>query len=855
MDEQLLKYFSNDEFCAEVWKSKYGAKSEVTPDDMHKRMAKEFAKIRFKKDKSKSLEEWGLYFYLMFKDFHGIIPQGRVMSGLGVDDSYRSLSNCLRLPPPKDSYSSIMYVDTMLISAAKRGCGYGVGLSKLRPTGAVTTNAAHTSSGLTGFGNRYSNSTHEVGQKGRRGACLEDLDIRHPDSPYWAIVKLDKTLLTGANISFKIWNDFMEAMLKNEDYILRFPVDFDIKRVGKEFIELMKYNELTTWIAEDKFYLKKVKAKELWDASIHTVWSDGCPGLQFWERIINYDPASVYEKYQIDGTNACGEQPKAVGDTCRLLAYNLLKSVKNAFKKDAKIDYDILYQDSYEQLVLGDDLIDLEIIYVNRIIDKIKSDPEPEKEKAIELELWEMVLDMAKSGRRIGCGITALGDMIAAVGLKYDSKEALELVDSVMYTKMEAEYTATIDLAKKYGTFIGWDKYLQWEFDENDKPIKGKNDFYEFLLQTYPDLVLLECQYGRRNVNWSTIAPTGTLSIIAKIQNFPNVSSGCEPSFFPWYFRNKKVTDNEEFDYTDEVGIKWKTYPVIMGAFKAWMNVNSNELNVTGIKFENLSEEQLKSIFEKSPWFGATANEISWEKRVEMQSILQKYTTSAISSTVNLPSDAKEEIISDIYIAAWKAGLKGITCYRDTSKGGVLVNEKKNNEQFIYKSASKRPKEIDADLHIVSVKGIKYNVIVGLIDKNPYEIFAFKANEETIKNGNLKGKIVKSKKGHYNFLNCIEDNSIKELQVLAEKGEEQVLSRLCSGMLRHGAKPEFVMEQIDKCELEVVSFGKAISRILKKYVKEEDLIARALCSDCGSTNLRMQEGCLTCNQCGSSKCS
>jgi|694.fasta_scaffold00478_19 ribonucleoside-diphosphate reductase alpha chain len=835
-----LEYFKGDDFAAEVWKNKYAQEGEQTPSDMHLRMAKEFARVRFKKDQDKTLEEWVEYFFNVFENQDNI-PQGRVAAGLGVEGSYRSLSNCLRLPPPDDSYSSIMKTDTMLVSAAKRGCGYGVGLSKLRPKGAKTSNSSKTSTGILPFGERYSNSTKEVGQEGRRGACLEDLDIRHPESPEFATVKLDKTKLTGANISFKMWGDFLLAVKNDEDYILRFPCDIseeDLLGYDSSYEEiikngLIKYDKLYNGFVKNSYY-KKIRAKELWNSSIHTVWSDGCPGLQFWERVMNYDPASVYKKFSIDGTNACGEQPMAVNDTCRLLTQMLLGIVKNPFTSEASIDWDKLKYYSYIQMEIGDDLIDLEIEYIDKIINKIKSDPEDDSTKAIELELWTNVSDMAKSGRRVGGGITGLADMLAALNLKYDSDEALQVVEQVMRVKFETELEASIDLAIKYGTFEGWSAELE----------KNGNDWYTFVEQEFPEQWKRMQKYGRRFVNWSTIAPVGTKSITTKAINYFNVSSGCEPQFYLYFFRNKKAeNDGEPYDYIDEVGIRWKTFPIIMGAFKDYLSI---KYSITD--FDSLSKNELDNYYKESPWFGSTANDIDWKKRVEMQAVLQKYTTSAISSTINLPKDVKEEVISDIYMYAWEKGLKGITCYRDGSKGGVLVHEKKTDD-FKYSSATKRPKELPAELHILSVKGIKYGVIIGKFNDNPYELFAFELPDD-VKNG-CSGKVVKLKKGVYNFV-C-DDGTLKNLQIAALRKDEQVLTRLVSGMLRHGAKPQFIMEQIDKCELEVVSFGKAISRVLKKYCLEEELIERASCDDCGG-ELIFQEGCLKCKSCGNSKC-
>lgn len=835
MNKELLDYFKGDEFCSIVWQSKYGQKEEITPNDMHKRMAKEFARVRFIKDQNKTQEEWELYFFDIFKDFQKNIPQGRVMAGVGVYDSYRSLSNCLRLPPPEDSYSSIMEVDTMLVSSAKRGCGYGLGLSKLRPKGASTNNSSKTSTGVLPFGERYSNSTKEVGQEGRRGACLEDLDIRHPEATEWATVKLDKTKLTGANISFKMWNNFIEAVKNNEDYLLSFPCDWD----EKDLIawEQYDYNVLNTEINNETgeiVYLKKVKAKELWDNAIHTVWSDGCPGLLFWERVVNYDPSSVYKQYQIDGTNACGEQPMAIYDTCRLLTQMLLAVVDNPFTKEAKINYDRLYDYSYLQMEIGDDLIDLEIEYLQRIIDKINSDPEDESTKAIELKLWTNVLEMAKNGRRVGGGITALADMLASINVKYDSEESLEIIEKVMNTKFKAELNASIDLAIKYGTFKGWDPELE---------VNG-NDWYRFVEKEFPEEWERMQLHGRRFINWSTIAPVGTTSIITKGINYPNVSSGCEPQFSLYYFRNKKVEkDSDPYDYIDEVGIKWKQYPVMMGAFKDWLLIHTNSVD---LDFDSLSKEVLDNFFKESPWYGCTANDISWKKRIEIQSILQKYTTSAISSTINLPKDVKEEVISEIYMYAFEKDLKGITCYRDGSKGNVLSHEAFKTNTFEYKDAIKRPKTLECDVHSVVSKGVKWNVIIGLLDKKPYEVFAVKHFTDE-----HKLELSKIKQGRYDLL---KDGETYSENITSEmNGEEEVVTRLISTGLRHGTDIKFLTEQLNKTNGDITSFSKSIARTLKKYIPE-GAISTVKCNDCGSSNVIFKEGCQSCADCGSSKC-
>jgi ribonucleoside-diphosphate reductase alpha chain len=457
---------------------------------------------------------------------------------------------------------------------------------------------------------------------------------------------------------------------------------------------------------------------------------------------------------------------------------------------------------------------------------------------------------MTQASRRTGCGITALGDMLAAINCKYDSDKAMKVTQAVMQTKMKAELDCTIDLAILRGTFEGWDISKEWISDGHGGV--GKNSFYQMLIEEFPEQVDRMIKYGRRNVSWSTVAPTGTVSILTQ------TTSGLEPLFSAYYMRRKKVNALEKgvrVDFTDQNGDTWQEYPVLHPKFKEWLFLTEFSTHDEDRKpFEEWlvqEKNQMQQYFEKSPWYKSTANDISWEKRIEIQSIIQRYTTNAISSTINLPNNVSKEVVSNIYLAAWKSGLKGVTIYRDGCRTGILVTETTKKSSFEYTDAAKRPKGIDADLHVVTVKGIKYGVVIGKMDDKPYEVFAF--NAPTGVKESAKGEIVKVKRGHYNFIS--EDEKIENIQDIAVRHDEQVLTRLISGMLRHGAKPQFVMEQIDKCDLEVVSFGKAISRTLKKYVKEDELISRNKCSDCGSTNLRMQEGCLTCNDCGTSRCS
>lgn len=865
MNKNLLNYFNGDDFSAGIWKSKYADKGEITPDDMHKRMAKEFARIEINYSSGESNSRIKLLsfygrnrqflteekIYNLFKDFKYIIPQGRVMAGLGVKESYRSLSNCLRLPPPKDSYSSIMYTDTMLISSAKRGCGYGLGLSNLRPEDTFVSNAANTSTGAASFMSRYSNSTREVAQKGRRGACLLDMEIFHPDVLQFITAKVDRTKVTGANISVKLYNEFMEAVEKDEDFTLRFPCEMDVSKI--QYTENYPYDELDSYKSHtgQEGFVKRIKAKKYWDIIVDNAWENAEPGLFFWDRVINYDPSSVYSKYFIDGTNACGEQPMAVYDTCRLILLNLYSFVKNPFSENSEVDLDLVYKMAYEQMRLGDDLVDLEIEYIDRIIDKINSDDIPNKEKAIELSLWVNVKDIAQSGRRVGAGITALADMVAACGFAYDSNEGLNLVAEVMNTKMRAELDATIDLAILRGTFQGWD--TNKEFVGVNIGV-GCNDFYQMILDEFPEQARKMSAFGRRNVNWNTIAPAGSTSIVGKTKRFSNLSSGCEPQFSCFYFRKKKINPDDKdvrVDFVDQNGDSWMEYPVIMGAFKEWILYTESLLapeqrSCTNFGFEDTHREIIEQYYKESPWYNSTANDIDWKKRIQMQSILQKYTTSAISSTLNLPKDVTKETVSEIYFEGWKQGLKGITIYRDGCRTGVLSTEA-SKDQFEQKDAVKRPKELEAKTHYSTSKGEHYHIIIGFLSGKPYEIFI----DDSDNKYSSEGIIVKEGRGNYVFKNGGDPINIRAFM----NDEQEAITRLVSANLRHGTDIKFVVEQLQKTPGDMFSFTKSLGRVLKKYIPDGSKASGKVCQECGSDAVIFQEGCETCQNCGSSKCS
>lgn len=667
------------------------------------------------------------------------------------------------------------------------------------------------------------------------------MSVEHPDVFQFVNKKRDRTKVTGANISVMLTDKFMKAVENDADFVCSFPI-------GEHNIDpadIKQYNTLMNYLKGNEYIkVMKVKAREIFDQIVENAWDNAEPGVAFSDTVWNYSPDGVYPQYRATASNPCGEQWLQPYDACRLIAMNLFSCVRNPFTSEAYLDLDLVYKVAYAQQEIADNIVDLEIEYVTRIIDKINSDPEEDHVKQVELDLWKNIRETASNSRRTGCGFTGLADMLAALGLKYDSDEALEVVRKVSKEKMRAELDCTIDLAALKGCFKGYNSKL--EFSEK----QGLNSFFEMMLMEFPEQVERMKKFGRRNVSWSTVAPTGSLSIITKLIKYSNISAGIEPQFETYFLRNKKVNPGDEnvrVDFVDQNGDSWMTLPSIMGGFKEWIRINHPKVDF--LNPMNLDPTFIKELHKKSPYYKACANDISWEKRVRLQSIVQRYTTNAISSTLNLPENVDKSVIGNIYLEAWKLGLKGVTVYRDNCRTGVLVREVKSS--FEYRDALKRPKEIDSDFYSVSVKGVKFGVVIGKIDSKPYEVFAFNLNGKDLPS-ELKGQTVKVKKGKYDFI--YEGGKIENLQEAALHKEEMVLTRLVSGMLRHGAKPQFVMEQIDKCEMDVVSFGKALSRTLKKYCTERELTEKKTCDNCGSTDLKLQEGCLVCKSCGDSKC-
>lgn len=1168
MNKELLDYFEGDELAANVWLSKYAQEGEITPDDMHKRMAKEFTRIEEKYyeagkqwlDKG-NLSDYGSVrshlqendIYELFKNFKYVIPQGSVMSNLG-SKAITSLSNCFVIGQPSDSYGGIFQKDEEMVQLMKRRGGVGIDISTLRPKGTDVTNAAKTSTGAVSFMHRFSNSTREVAQDGRRGALMLSISINHPDVMDFIKIKRDLTQVTGANISIKLNNEFMEAVENNNDYYLSFPCT---EKNIPLFENLPEYNILIKFNGK---YYKRIKAKEYWDEIIKSAHNVAEPGLMFEDNHINYSPDGVYEQYRGITTNPCfsgdmrlltaygyktfkelegkeidlidhennvkqgrvvktGDKPifvlklsngkiikttidhkfvnterkeieaqylkegkhrllvpyeindeinefvkygflqgdgclgrlnsdkhlgleinigekdldvaeifnlesegkhyisgfnatlkelgfdsnqlpyrnlpltinnwskdnlsmflkglwsanggvikgqrisfkstcktlieglksclkinynidsyittnkakniqfsngnylckesydlnistlegvisfaKEIGfvhkykqisleelilakcplvisskidkveevfdfqidsdkhwgivegvvvhncgeifmqeyDACRLIAVNLISFVDNPFTKEARFNFDKFYKINYEAMRLSDDLVDLELEHIDRIIQKIEDDKEIEEVKDRERRLWEKIRETAQSSRRTGLGVTALGDCLAALGLKYDSDEALEMINKIFSKKLESELDCTIDLSILRGSFVGWNKDKEY-FDNEDDITIGNNDFYKMLQVKFPNQYLRMYEFGRRNVSFNTCAPTGTVSLLAN-----NCTGGIEPLFQPFYFRRKKINPNDKnsrVDFTDQNGDNWQEFPVLHPYFKQWILTKKPDFD-----FNITTKEELGLWFTQSPWFGSTANDINWLKRVEIQGIIQKYITHSISSTINLPKDVTEEEVSNIYMESWKKGLKGVTVYRDGSRSGVLITDNtKSNNSFEYKDALKRPKSLKCDIHSIVSKGVKWNVIIGLLDEKPYEVFAVKHFTDE-----HKLELLKIKQGRYDLL---KDGETYSEDITSEmNSEEEIITRLVSTGLRHGTDVKFLVEQLNKAGGDITSFGKAISRILKKYIPE-GAISTVKCNDCGSSNVIFKEGCQSCADCGSSKCS
>lgn len=832
-----LEYFKGDELAASTWRNKYAAEKEQTPDDTHRRLAREFARVEsdyhWKASNRMKLSNYGYQrpnldeeaIYQLFKDFKYIIPGGSVMSGAGTGQLV-SLSNCFVIGSPKDSYAEIMKTRSQQAQLMKRRGGVGYDLSELRPRGAKVNNAAKSSTGAASFIDVCSDITNEVAQNGRRGALMLSMSINHPDIEEFITKKQDLTKVTGANISVKVTDEFMQAVMEDKDYWLRYPVD--CPNFEMLYSDNFEYNVL---YSTDRGHIKKVRARELWNTLMHCAWNTAEPGIMFEGVMHNYSPDGVYPDFKMIGTNPCGEIPMGPFDSCRLIHINLSSYIINPFTDKAHIDEELLYMHSYEAMRLADDLVDLEIEAVDRIINAVKNDTDD-----TEFKLWSRIKETAIQGRRAGLGFTGLADAIAMLGLKYDSDEGIQKVEQLMKIMFKGQLDSNIDMAVERGKFPVCNTPVEFE----NVGYEGGNLWYKKLAKDFPSECTRMLKYGRRNISWSTVAPTGTVSIMA------GTSSGIEPVFMPFYQRKRKCMDSKDrVDYVDKVGEKYTLFTVVHPNLKRWavttLNYSEEEVN-------DWSVGVWHEVWKESPYYGSTAPEIDWRQRVKLQGVVQKYITHSISSTVNLAKETTEEEIADIYIESWKQGLKGITIYRDGCREGVLTKVEKPTT-ITDRQAPKRPKELEADAYLIKAKGEQFIILVGMLDGKPYEIFAFRPRNP-ISFKPHKGIITKVSKMHYSFTSEI--FHIDNLELANENVEENAATLYSSMLLRHGVNIKYIVKTAKKVNDNISSFSSAMCRVLSKYIPNEE-IKGEVCPDCGGTLVR-EGGCIHCKDCGYSKC-
>ena len=831
--EASLAYFKGDELAARVWSSKYALKDsfgnifELTPDDMHRRIAREIARIEAKYPNPMSENE----VYELLKDFRYIVPQGSPMAGIGNNYQVGSLSNCfvIGLDGKPDSYGGIIRVDEEQVQLMKRRGGVGHDLSHIRPKGIPVKNSALTSTGLVPFMERYSNSTREVAQDGRRGALMMTVSIKHPDSEAFIDAKMEEGKVTGANVSVRIDDAFMQAAVDGVPYVQAFPVDSPNPEVTRE-----------------------VDASAIWNKIVHNAWKSAEPGVLFWDTITRESVPDCYSDlgFQTISTNPCGEIPLCPYDSCRLVAINLYSYVENPFTPEAKFNFDLFRSHVAKAQRIMDDIIDLEMEKIEAIIEKIKNDPETEEVKSSELHLWEKIRDKTLKGRRTGCGTTGEGDMLAALGLRYGTPEATAFSTEVHKALALAYYNASVDMAAERGAFEVYDA-------EREKD----NPFINRIKEADPALYEKMIKQGRRNIACLTIAPTGTTSIMTQ------TTSGIEPVFLPVYKRRRKVNpsdDNVSIDFVDEVGDAFEEYVVYHHKFLEWMKSQGIEPK------SKMTAEEIEELVKKSPYHKATANEIDWLEKVRMQGSVQKWVDHSISVTINLPADVSEELVGSLYVEAWKAGCKGCTVYRDGSRNNVLeAVEKPGVAGHVMAPTEilvKRPIELEADVVRFQNNKEKWIAFVGLVDGHPYEIFTGLADDDDgifcPKSVNH-GKIIKAtdeegrKRYDFQFIN--KRGYKTTIEGLSEKFNPEFwnYAKLISGVLRYGMPIDQVLKLVSGLDLDSTSINtwkNGVERALKKYIPDGTRAAGAKCPHCGHETLIYQEGCLICKSCGSSKC-
>ena len=831
-----LQYFNGDELAARVWVNKYAVKDsfgniyEKSPEDMHWRIANEVARIEDKYPNPLSSKE----LFDLFDHFKYIVPQGSPMTGIGNDFQIASLSNCfvIGLDGAADSYGAIIRIDEEQVQLMKRRGGVGHDLSHIRPKGSPVKNSALTSTGLVPFMERYSNSTREVAQDGRRGALMLSVSIKHPDSESFIDAKMTEGKVTGANVSVKLDDEFMQAAVENRMYTQQFPIDSD-----------------------HPMYTKEVNASALWKKIVHNAWKSAEPGVLFWDTILRESVPDCYADlgFRTVSTNPCGEIPLCPYDSCRLLAINLYSYVVNPFTPEAYFDFDLFKKHVALAQRIMDDIIDLELEKIEKIMEKIDSDPESDEVKGTERHLWEKIYRKSGLGRRTGVGITAEGDMLAAMGLRYGTEEATDFSEKVHRTIAIEAYRSSVCMAKERGAFEIYDAARE-----------ANNPFINRLLEADPELYEEMKKYGRRNIACLTIAPTGTTSLMTQ------TTSGIEPVFMPVYKRRRKVNPNDanvHVDFVDETGDSFEEYTVFHHKFLTWMEANGYDST------RRYTQEEIDDLVAKSPYHKATSNDVDWLMKVKMQGRIQKWVDHSISVTINLPNNVDEDLVNRLYVEAWRSGCKGCTVYRDGSRAGVLITTQKKSDNKSEKECNckppqvveVRPRVLEADVVRFQNNKEKWVAFVGLLDGHPYEIFTGLQDDEEgilLPKSVTTGRIIKNydEEGNKRYDFQFENKRGYKMTVegLSEKFNKEYwnYAKLISGVLRWRMPIDQVLKLVDSLQLDsenINTWKNGVARALKKYV-QDGTAAAGKCPNCGHETLVYQEGCLICKTCGSSRC-
>jgi len=825
-----LEYFNGDELAARVWVNKYALKDsqgllyESTPDDMHRRLASEIGRIEKKYTNPLSEEE----LFELMQRFKYIVPQGSPMTGIGNNFQIASLSNCFVIghDGKADSYGGIMKIDQEQVQLMKRRGGVGHDLSHIRPSGSPVLNSALSSTGVVPFMERYSNSTREVAQDGRRGALMLSISVKHPDAEHFIDAKMESGKVTGANVSVKINDEFMKAVVEGTTYTQQYPIESD-----------------------EPTHTKEIDARTLWKKIVYNAWKSAEPGILFWDTVTRESVADSYsdQGFKTVSTNPCGEIPLCPYDSCRLLAINLYSYVEEPFTAQARFNWEKFRKHVGLAQRIMDDIIDLELEKVEAILQKIYADPEDEEIKRVEISLWENIKKKALEGRRTGVGITAEGDMLAGLGLQYGSENAIDFSVEVHKTIALEAYRSSVNMAKERGSFE--------VFDYNKEK---DNPFISRLGKEDPGLLEEMKKYGRRNISLLTIAPTGTTSLMTQ------TTSGIEPVFLPVYKRRRKVNPNDkdaDVTFVDEVGDSWEEYNVFHHNFLTWLQVNGMDPK----EVKNFSDSDMEELVKQSPYHKATSNDVDWLKKVKMQGAIQKWVDHSISVTINLPADAKKELVGELYVKAWESGCKGVTVYRDGSRSGVLVaSDKKKDKETQF--PIRRPRELDAEILRFKNNEEDWIAFIGLLDGKPYEIFTGRKEEDTfpIPSKVAKGKILKIKgedgNKRYDFQYVDKYGYKVTMGGLSHQFNSEFwnYAKLISGVLRHGMPVVDAINLISSLRLDnesINTWSAGVVRSLKKYIPDGTKAKPGQkCEECSSNNLIYQEGCLICTDCGHSKC-